>query len=90
MILNICLDFSKRNPDGVTLEKYDGEVVASDYCDDIEDFVAFAREHASDIDTIAIIADLEDIGDTAVLEFGCEVAREIRKELEKDGRFDED
>ena len=84
--LSICLeDFLGRHPSGVVLTNdKDGKVLDSEYCDTVEDYVEFARKHKDRIDEdtlINIVMNIDDIESTAVLDFGSEVAKEIKKAI---------
>ena len=84
--LSICLqDFSRRYPTGaVFTNEEEGKLIDSEYCDTVEEFVEFAKKHKDMIDEdtcINIVVGIDDIESTAVLDFGCEVAKEIKKAI---------
>lgn len=84
-ILNIGLDsFISSYPTGASLLDDEGKVIDSDYCNDIEEFVEFAKrnkEHIDEETCVCISVSIDDIDSTAVLDFGNEVAREIKKAI---------
>lgn len=89
--LSICLqEFNSSCPTGVVLEEIDDDnvlhpqLIASDYASTVEDYVEFVREHADKINAeteINIAVSMDDVESTAVLEFGCEVAKAIKEAI---------
>lgn len=90
--LSICLQgFISNYPMGVVLEEIDDydvvHLIASDCASDEMDYVEFARKHADKINDeteINIAVSMDDVGSTAVLEFGCEVAKAIKEVIGND------
>ena len=75
-------DFTKSYPTGAVLTDETENVLDSEYCDTLEEFVEFAVRNKKYIDeetNICIVANIEDIDTTNVLQFGNEVATAIKK-----------
>lgn len=83
--LSICLqDFMRSYPTGAILSDETETVIDSEYCDTVEEFVDFAKRNKDNIDDdtyVNIVVSLDDIDTTAVLQFGTEVATEIKKAI---------
>ena len=81
--ISICLQgFISNYPTGVILEDIDdSQLIDSSDASTVEEYVEFAKRNADKIgeDTeINIVASMEDIGSTAVIEFANEVAKAIK------------